>query len=50
MTSLWPGLSFNAARSLDFDTILVFKFNEGWVVGTGVPLTILVKALSSAYY
>jgi hypothetical protein len=31
MTSLWTGLSFNAARSLDVDTILDFNFNEGWV-------------------
>jgi hypothetical protein len=34
MTSLWPGLSFNAARSLYADTILAFNFNEGWVRDT----------------
>jgi hypothetical protein len=34
MTSLWRGLSFNAVRSLDVDTILAFKFNKGWVKDT----------------
>jgi hypothetical protein len=34
ITSHWSGLSFNAARSLDVDTILAFKFNEGWVRDT----------------
>ena len=34
ITSLWSGLSFNAACSLDVDTILDFKFNEEWVRDT----------------
>jgi hypothetical protein len=34
MTSLWSGLSFNAPGSLDVDTTLAFKFNEGWVRDT----------------